>query len=329
MKKIFLGCGCCMIMLPAFGQMVAKTSGLTIKSGTIFYNQGLVLTPSSDLLLSNDTVLVSNTPVTNPSGNSSIARIINISPAINFSGTAGIKYKAAELNGNTEGILSVALNNGNTGNNFTTMTSLDSASGSYYVYTPGLNSVSMGKVTAINNNVTLPIAMNDFVAKPLPNCAVALHWTADKADATNFSIERSADGRTWMQQNGTITMAAHAFSWIDTKPLSGINIYRLVLQLPGEKPEYSNPVQANNVCDIAASISVYPNPASEYITVKVNGAIAGTARLTVYNFNGKIMETIMVQQIETTVPLGKMATGSYILQYRDDLKTQNIKFSKM
>jgi hypothetical protein len=321
-------CGCGIMTLPVFSQVVVKTSGLTVKAGTVFYDQGLVLTPSSDLQFANDTITVSSTPVVDPSGDASIARVINISPAITFSGTAGLKYKASELNGNSENTLALAFTNGTTGNNFTTISSFDSTTGSYYVYSSGLSNITMGRVTANDNDITLPIVISNLTAKALANCAITLNWNSDKTDASNFNVERSADGRTWNQQGGAVTMAGRDFSWIDAKPLSGVNIYRLIMQSTGEQPVYSSSVQANSNCDAEATVSVYPNPASDHLTAKISGTIAGTARLTVYDFNGKVLETIDVKQTEVNIPLTKIASGSYILQYKDDRKTQNIKFGK-
>lgn len=325
MKKTFLLCGYTLIAWPAFSQLVVGNSGMTIKPGTILYSQGLVLTPSNNLTLTKDTFTVSNTPVSG-TGGASIAKVFNINPAINFSGTMGISYKAAELNGNVGYLLAIAFNGGAGG--MSTVPSIDSPSGYYYVYTSGLTNQSVGKVTAVNNTVSLPITLGAFSAKPGNACSIALDWIADRADKKDFNVEHSTDGRSWNRKAGTIAQSGHSFSFTDREPMNGVNLYRLDYHPDGQPGTYSYS-KASSGCDDAAGISVYPNPVAADLNVKVSGTISEKSTITLYDSEGKLIRTAALEQAGAHLSASDLPAGMYLIEYRDDRKVQQVKFSKL
>ncbi|MVM32297.1 hypothetical protein GO755_19780 [Spirosoma sp. HMF4905] len=93
--------------LQASAQLSVSSQGITIKANTPLSVDGLVLTPSVELTLANNTLQKSTTPVsTTPQ--SSISRVYQFSVVVSFSGTVRFTYLTTELNSNTEARLKLA-----------------------------------------------------------------------------------------------------------------------------------------------------------------------------------------------------------------------------
>ncbi len=133
------------------------SSGFTIKSGTVFSVKGLVLSPSADVTITNNSINFSGTAVTNGSDQSISQAYTFASPLSSYSGLVGIQYSVGELNGNTESDLQIAYNPLSSGGSFVVSSSSNTGSaGSYYVSNT-LNSANLGVVTALPT-VSAPVA---------------------------------------------------------------------------------------------------------------------------------------------------------------------------
>ncbi|WP_288982234.1 hypothetical protein, partial [uncultured Flavobacterium sp.] len=124
-------------------QVAVGSTGMNIKSGTVLGTQGLVLTPSSDLTIANNTQSLSATATTIGSGQT-ISRSYNFTSPINYSGTLKINYASGELNGNTEGTLQLVYN--------------PLTSGSGWIITPGSTQGSTGTYSVSNTFSAINIA---------------------------------------------------------------------------------------------------------------------------------------------------------------------------
>lgn len=213
---------------------VGAVSSLTIKSGTLFSADSLVLTPSADLTLVSNAILESPTPVsTNP--NPTINRVYYLNSPVSFTGTMQIYYKTSELNGNAEASLFLT----------------DSAVSSTWVseMTSTVNTVShfvqlitaghsFNAASASGTIIPLPLNLISFAGAWNGN-AVGLEWLVEQADETvNFDVESSADGRSWqqigevpgLQGNGLFT-----YNFQDIAPASSTMYYRIkIIQQSGQ-----------------------------------------------------------------------------------------------
>jgi hypothetical protein len=118
MKKIFnvtFICTAALFLHKLQAQIITVTQGtdMTIKSGTVFSADGIVLTPSTDFTLSNTKLNRRNT-VSHPIADPYIARVYQFSNITNpYSGSAQINYQdGAELKGIPESRLSLSIHNG-------------------------------------------------------------------------------------------------------------------------------------------------------------------------------------------------------------------------
>lgn len=72
--------------------------------------------------------------------------------------------------------------------------------------------------------------------------------------------------------------------------------------------------------DLAKSVSIFPNPAVEYLHVKFENPIAKKSRLTVHNIIGNILEveSEMIDDHEIRLKVKDLPVGYYLLAVRDE-----------
>ena len=74
--------------------------------------------------------------------------------------------------------------------------------------------------------------------------------------------------------------------------------------------------------DISLEFSVYPNPATDYLILKINGIVEKRCIVSLHNINGILLQTIKVETNETTIPMQGISSGTYFLKV--EVTTQNI-----
>ncbi len=83
----------------------------------------------------------------------------------------------------------------------------------------------------------------------------------------------------------------------------------------GELAQYEfTTLEATSVRDFASNLSIYPNPAHEY--VNLNNLPVG-ATLTFADLQGRIILTQTVQNTQMTIPVNEYAKGMYLLRITD------------
>lgn len=136
----------------------------------------------------------------------------------------------------------------------------------------------------------LPVTLTSFKAQAREN-ASALEWkTTSETNSDRFEIERSSTGQKW-EKLGTVKAAKEssvlsAYSFVDASPLRGQNLYRLKMIDSDETFAFSRIVSLN--FKNKSELIVYPNPASEKITVK-SAPEEEIAKIEIYDRSGKLM----------------------------------------
>lgn len=309
----------------ARAQVYTGATGLTIKSGTTFVFNGLQLTPSADLDLQNQTISLSATPLAAGTG-STISRVYTISPALTFSGTMGIQYAAAELNGNQEATLDL-IKTGVPATFTAINSSTPGSAGTYYVSASGLSNVVLNSVSASSASVPLPIRYAGFAVAPGAGCSSVLSWNAGKAGPANFVIERSADGKRFEALALNVSQSGHHFTGTDPAPLNGRNFYRLAIHEPGERAGYSEVISVHNDC-APGQTHIYPNPAGESIRIRLAAAPENTILMDLADISGRIVLSTSTSAQTSTLDLQSVAAGTYLLKIRQGDQTEYIKLVK-
>ncbi|WP_221394594.1 T9SS type A sorting domain-containing protein [Dyadobacter sp. NIV53] len=136
----------------------------------------------------------------------------------------------------------------------------------------------------------LPVTLISFTATKVSGevegSTALLNWqTSSETNSDRFDIERSLDGKKWMNiGNATASgdkKSSSSYSFPDKKPMDGENLYRLKMIDRDGSFSFSR-IQS---VYFDTQISLYPNPVKDLL--KINGAASGKVQL--INNAGKVV----------------------------------------
>jgi hypothetical protein len=286
---------------------IGNTSSLTIKAGTIFSADSLVLTPGADFTLSSNTIQESATPagITPAPG---INRMYNFGSQITFTGTIQLYYQPSELNGNPENTLEYTDSIAGFGwvaeSTSTVNTSL------HYVQFAATAQPIIAS-TASGPAMNLAISLVSFTGNWNQQYPT-LHWVVDQTGGTvSFNIESSTDDAAWNTigtVNGLDNNALDNYQFSDDNPPAQNMYYRIGLIQPSGQLSYSNTVNLQKGGNNNTLILFAGNHA---VSVRFSGTLPGGIRL--INVSGQVLRTDMTSRQE--YDLYGLRAGAYFLQY--------------
>ncbi|MBS1659859.1 MAG: S8 family serine peptidase [Bacteroidetes bacterium] len=164
------------------------------------------------------------------------------------------------------------------------------------------------------NAIPLPLNLLFFTAVKSGDNGLLQWSTTGEKNVRRFIIQKSSDGSRWTDQDSVPAAAdsgnVHFYRWTDTRLFPGVNYYRLRMQDIDGHSTFS-PVKTLDV-DGTIRISVYPNPVESrgtlYVTSTVNCRLL---RLT--EMSGKILVEKKVQGFQSTLSVGMLSRGIYLL----------------
>jgi len=280
---------------------------MTLKSGTVFSADSLVLTPGADLTLTSNTIQESATAadiIPAPG----ITRMYNFGSQISFTGTIQLYYQPAELNGNPESTLEFA-DSSASGAWLSESTSTVNTSLHYVQFVASAQPFIAA--TASGPAINLAISLLSFTGNWTQQYP-ALQWIVNQTGGTViFNIESSVDGLAWNTigtVNGQDNIALDNYQYSDAHPPSQTMYYRLELIQPSGQLSYSNIVElqkganGDNVILVAGSNSV---------SARFSGTLPSAIRL--INVSGQVLRTDMTSRQD--YQLYGLNSGVYFLQY--------------
>lgn len=165
--------------------------------------------------------------------------------------------------------------------------------------------------------VPFGVSMNDFEADYRPITSdVDLHWNAfSETNFSGYEVQHSLDGNAWEALGfvqGVGTNAAHAYDFVHTNPINGVNYYRLRLVDLNANYEFSEV----RMIEIAASgdlATIFPNPTAGQFEVRAAGR---KGQLEVMDMLGRsILQVPFESQLELN--LSDQAAGAYWIKISD------------
>jgi len=135
--------------------------------------------------------------------------------------------------------------------------------------------------------VTLPTEFTSFDGKLISSGVAELSWTFETDQQLDyFEIERSVDGTNFTSLGKSTTSQPYKF--IDPSVKPGTNYYRIKEVEKSGKILYSKTVKI--VYDPArAIVTVYPNPVSDYLNVRISIAEKAGVKILLTDIEGKII----------------------------------------
>jgi hypothetical protein len=193
--------------------------------------------------------------------------------------------------------------------------------GVLYAQFNGVTSFSGGGFAAgVGSGLTLPINLVSFTGKKAEQ-GVDLQWITEREENTrSFTLEKSADGSHFTTMT-TIAAAKNAnttqrYAYTDISPLAGDNYYRLMLKdLDGTITQEGKIIVIR--FDNKTPVTLYPNPTSGVLSIRMESEQAETANIRIFNSLGSIVNetTALLNkgENELTFDLSHLPNGTYCM----------------
>ena len=161
--------------------------------------------------------------------------------------------------------------------------------------------------------VSLPVTWLHFSGSMDGSTAVLTWGTTHEVNNKGFTIQRSHTG-TNFDSIGFIAASDlpqnhHTYSFTDPNPFTGSNYYRLQQEDLDGITSFSRTIQLD--FDLKNALSVYPNPASRYITI--HGTSAGSI-IGIYSVGGRKYRELRSSSSSMEIDISKMPRGVYFLR---------------
>lgn len=166
----------------------------------------------------------------------------------------------------------------------------------------------------------LPVEWLSFTGR-FQGSVVGLNWaTGTEENNSHFVVERTHDGAHWEtigQVTGAgFTVQVSRYQFIDENPYGDVNYYRIKQVDFDGSYEYSDVVMVHSMVEQAGfDISVYPNPAKDYVQLNTKGGSTNGV-IQLLDISGKtIVEKTPEMNYPTQLDLTNLDTGIYFVKY--------------
>lgn len=166
-----------------------------------------------------------------------------------------------------------------------------------------------------------PVELSDFSGRVKNNQTILTWATYSESHNDYFQIQRSPDSKTW-ENIGRVNGNGNSFElinyqFIDNRPLTGFNYYRLQQVDFDGHFEYSNVISVKFIEN--TGISIYPNPVLNELTVTFDTENEEGLSAEIYSATGQLLEKISVQpnQSKLQLDVSHLAKGSYTLMIKN------------
>jgi hypothetical protein len=277
---------------------IENTGVLTSPSSANLGNLGAVITSAQNL---GSTLIRRGHKVqVGPLGNS-ILRFFDITPTndAGLNATLRVRYFDAELNGLTEGNLSIWKST-DLGSTWTDMNYSTRDGAANYVEQTGLADLSRWSLFAMT---PLPVTFVSFNGN-CTNGRMSINWkTANEFNIQRYEVEESLNGIQW-HVAGSVNAANNSSSNTYNFSVTGAAQYFRIAQIGVGGPKtYSAVLRIS--CGAAESINIFPNPVYNAVNINVVLGSSSTLNFRLYDSKGSLL----------MVKLAAVSAGANIVTY--------------
>ena len=171
----------------------------------------------------------------------------------------------------------------------------------------------------LNAPGSLPVVLLVFEAT-LDGKVADLHWTTSlESNSDHFAIERSTDAGGHWEVLGTVPAQGNSvlpvdYSYTDANPAAGANEYRLRMVDRDGKYGYSEVRVVRT--GMAATVSVYPNPARDYVNITLGEGVSTSTSIRLISQSGQLLVEKKVTGGAGTIvslPVSGYPQGNYLV----------------
>lgn len=168
----------------------------------------------------------------------------------------------------------------------------------------------------------LPVIFTGFTVT-MESGTSLLQWsTSTETGNSQFEIQRAIKGSGFSTIGTVAAIGTNTtpgfYSFIDNRPATGVNTYRLKIVNQDGSASYS-PVRTDDFeTGGTAAVNIYPNPVTDNLQITISN-YAGEANITVFNLQGQKVRIVSSASANTlTIPFKGLAPGSYFIEVDTD-----------
>ncbi len=216
--------------------------------------------------------------------------------------------------------------------NFTT-------AGTYYIVVTTLKPTLTGSYTlTVTEGGPLPVTLISFNAEKAGTGKNLLKWASSgEINILKYEIQHSSDGASFKNIAGSAIDARNLatntyYNYADNTPYQKLNFYRLKITDKNGAVTFSTIAVINNSKNLTSGISIFPNPAVNFLNIQTSAGQKGKAAVSITSGAGQIVYkadyTIASQGI-VYLDVKKLAAGNYFVRIKTaDGETTNLSFIK-
>ena len=191
--------------------------------------------------------------------------------------------------------------------------------------------VDVGAV--LTASLVLPVNIDAFTARAVGKQAEIQFSTATEQNNSHFLVQRSGDGRDFktigrVEGKGDSDRLV-AYTFVDERPIAGVNYYRLQQYDFDGASEVFGPVAVYFAEPTSEGPKVWPVPASDELQIDLPDSQQAW-ELSVFNLNGQLLlqRTAAPGLNRTSLALQALPAGTYLLRWKNGRSTGQQKFIK-
>lgn len=188
------------------------------------------------------------------------------------------------------------------------------------------------------NNSTLPVTFLSVKGLPGTN-GNTVAWETTNEATNHFEVQKSNDGNTFntianVPFNAKATTNSTKYQYVDVNKAGDVQYYRIKVVEPGNDSVFSQIVSIKNgvLTNATLSLTVFPNPASDYVMIKTSGNDLLNKELVLVNMSGMELRRTRITNAtnQTQMNVSTLPKGVYAIKLMDDKtgKPQSILFTK-
>lgn len=305
---------------------IGAGGNLYMQQDAVVYLGGFVLTPSANYNITGVNNLQRGTALNYPASGTYVQRVYTFSNALPpFTGNILFYYEESELNGLAESELTL---NAYNGTGWSPYASVVVDEENNFVQTSVTN-LTNWEATLASVNAALPLQWLHIAAALKVN-HVQVHWkTSNEYNVAGFVVEKRVNN-IWSAISPLLpannTNGPNDYAYSDEQPITGTVYYHVLQKDLDGKSSYSSTVSVKN--NTNAGLTVFPNPAQDYLNVQVNinEVVIKTIRL--MNSVGLVLYSVAGEnKTHYSLPVKQLSKGAYILQI--ELKNGEILYRRV
>jgi hypothetical protein len=204
----------------------------------------------------------------------------------------------------------------------------NSPGAAYDAFRVGHGATSADAWTNLNSTqAPVPVTMKSFKAVKDNNAVKVLWEVGTEHNVAGYEIERSKDGSHFEPIGFVAAEGKTNYSYSDSRPLPGMNLYRIVTIDNDRRLKYSSIVSINGRKDLY--LSRFPNPTTRSLMVQ-HQEVDAPALLRVISLDGRVVKQVRLAlySVQTNLDVTGLGAGNYILEYSTGQKKISTTFIK-